>query len=97
MTHAMVEDNTSDNHISTEYDGSDIPLPLESIKDIGGIVLGRCQCIVPTKRHIIDVPDHTVKHSKQNSCEHLGIRARSTTGCKHMLQWSSSGWNSTSS
>lgn len=31
-----------------------------------------------------------MRHSKQNSCEHAGITARSAMGCKHMVQWSSS-------
>jgi hypothetical protein len=34
--------------------------------------------------------DHIMRHSKQNSCEHAGITARSAMGCKHMVQWSSS-------
>ena len=31
-----------------------------------------------------------MRHSKQNSCEQVGITARSAMGCKHMVQWSSS-------
>jgi hypothetical protein len=31
-----------------------------------------------------------MRHSKQNSCEHVGITARSAMACKQMVQWSSS-------
>jgi hypothetical protein len=34
--------------------------------------------------------DQIMRHSKQNSCEHAGITARSAMDCKHMVQWSSS-------
>ncbi len=34
--------------------------------------------------------DQIMTHSKQNSCEHAGITARSAMDCKHMVQWSSS-------
>ena len=34
-------------------------------------------------------PDQTIRHSKQNSCEQVGTRVRSTMGCKQMVHWSS--------
>ena len=32
------------------------------------------------------LPDQSIKHSKQNSCEHPGINARSTIACKQIVQ-----------
>lgn len=32
------------------------------------------------------LPDQIIKHSKQNSCEHSGINARSTMACKQIVQ-----------
>ncbi len=53
------------------------------------IVVRRFDCV-----HAADsmtfLPDQIIKHSKQNSCEHSGINARSTIACKQIVQWSSS-------
>ena len=42
-------------------------------------------------------PDHTIRHSKQNSCEQVGTTVRSTMGCRQIVHCSSSASPSASS
>jgi hypothetical protein len=41
---------------------------------------------VDTANSTTFLPDQIIKHSKQNSCEHSGINARSTMACRQIVQ-----------